>query len=464
MRFIIVKFICFFLRIWFWFAHHKLENTLKNPQKAQLKLLTEITQVNNYHDFVKGYSISTYEDLEDALMNLKGVKFYEKTSGSSGNQKLIPYNQALLDSFEFAFQAWAYDLLTHTLNLKTGRLFLSISSTASNYDLGYLNKFLQRLLGFFRVEITDFADLPKSIHNALVKAKDLEIISIWSPTYLLSALQSIKDLSPSLTKKLWPNLKLISCWTEANSELSANKLKQLFPHCQFQGKGLLATEAPLTIPLSKINNQCVPLVSEVFMEFISAEGGIYLIQQLKLSEIYELLITTRAGLYRYKLGDFVQVSGFYQNTPCLSFVKKNSSFSDHVGEKLSEEFVKKLLIDLLSPNSHQAFLSINYHEDQYYYILYLDDNIPNNLQAELVDSKLAEYYHYGLARKHGQLQQLQICKIANLISKLQSYLCTEQNTQLGNLKDIQLIGNLALATNLSNYLQAPEPARTSSFV
>ncbi|GJN06472.1 hypothetical protein PR202_ga24201 [Eleusine coracana subsp. coracana] len=42
--------------------------------------------------------------------------------------------------------------------------------------------------------------------------------------------------------------------------------------------------------------------------------------ELTVGEHYEVVMTTFAGLYRYRLGDVVKVSGFYNSTPKLKFV------------------------------------------------------------------------------------------------------------------------------------------------
>src|SRR5207253_1141539 len=49
--------------------------------------------------------------------------------------------------------------------------------------------------------------------------------------------------------QLWPALKLLSCWTDGSSGLFVDSLSRRFPGVLLQGKGLLATEAPITIPL-----------------------------------------------------------------------------------------------------------------------------------------------------------------------------------------------------------------------
>uniref|UniRef100_A0A2N9F161 Uncharacterized protein n=1 Tax=Fagus sylvatica TaxID=28930 RepID=A0A2N9F161_FAGSY len=46
--------------------------------------------------------------------------------------------------------------------------------------------------------------------------------------------------------------------------------------------------------------------------------------EVKLGEEYEIIITSYAGLYRYRLGDVVKVAGFYNSTPELKFVCRSN--------------------------------------------------------------------------------------------------------------------------------------------
>lgn len=54
--------------------------------------------------------------------------------------------------------------------------------------------------------------------------------------------------------RVWPRLKVISCWDQGNSKAAAEMLRQYFGDILIQGKGLLATEGMVTFPLSGIGH------------------------------------------------------------------------------------------------------------------------------------------------------------------------------------------------------------------
>ena len=77
----------------------------------------------------------------------------------------------------------------------------------------------------------------------LTVAGDLELISVWSPTFLLRLIEAIEDPS-----SLWPRLRVVSCWASGASKPFADGLAARLPHAHLQPKGLLSTEAVVTVP------------------------------------------------------------------------------------------------------------------------------------------------------------------------------------------------------------------------
>src|SRR5690606_32943905 len=101
---------------------------------------------------------------------------------------------------------------------------------------------------------------------------------------------------------LWPNLKLVSCWTSAASARVARALAERLPQALVQGKGLLATEAPMTLPLLGVGG-FVPMIDEVFFELEDERGGVRLLHEAVDGEAYGVVLTQRGGLVRYRIGD-----------------------------------------------------------------------------------------------------------------------------------------------------------------
>ncbi|MFN0180917.1 MAG: GH3 auxin-responsive promoter family protein [Gemmatimonadales bacterium] len=391
------------------------------------------------------------------------VRLYEPTSGSSGASKLIPYTDSLLEDFNELFLLWAGDLVRHGPRFTSGRMFFSMSPpcherawTASGAPVGleddaqYLSPWTRRIFGgcfVFPPGLKGIRDpflFKLVLAAALVAEPHLEILSIWHPTYLIALLDFLRDhagllassfahgeilhragsvpLAP-VTKdrlaqlrssrlewaSLWPDLKLISCWTDAGAARFARDLAREFPSVLQQGKGLLATEAPLTVPRLGAPAP-VPLLHRVFFEFEDENGGLFLLHQLAEGQRYEVIVTQSAGLARYRLGDRVEVTGLHGRTPCLRFVGRGHDTSDLVGEKLAEEFVRRALERVFPGEGAFAVLAPTPGDGERPGYRCVTNQCPGSPEAvaERLEAAFGEAFHYRQARFLGQLAPVSV--------------------------------------------------------
>ncbi|QUS60043.1 GH3 auxin-responsive promoter family protein [Synechocystis sp. PCC 7338] len=397
----------------------------------------------NYEDFYPWLKQQQASPTQSIITNEK-IRSWQQTSGSSGASKQIPYTHGLLTAFTFMFAVWAYDLLHHGPSFCTGKTYACISPTLGDRpggidDTDYLTGPLRWLSGHFLVRVGNhFPDgdtFRWALALALLQNPDLEIISLWSPTFLTVQLMFIAqhrhalittlgdrldaarrkalETEPINWLKIWPQLKLISCWDQLFARNQAGVLQAYFPGIFIQGKGLLATEAPITIPLIKAGG-FVPLVNQIVLEFMAADGTIVDLANVQTGQIYQLIISTPGGLYRYRLGDRLQVSHWYLKTPCLALVGSGDRVSDLVGEKLTEEFVAETLNNLGLVNNTDLCCLVPVSEPQPHYALYLSHGAmmaiagEEQTLAQRLDHSLQRSFHYRRARQLAQLAPVQV--------------------------------------------------------
>lgn len=384
-----------------------------------------------------------YRDKAD--LTREEVKFYEQTSGSTGNKKSIPYTKGLLKSFENMFLLWVHDLVFHSnLELKSGTFFMSVSpkigSNNNNDDRKYLSGLTNFLVSPFlashpdRHQAATGEEFLNKIADDLGNSRDLEVISIWSPTYLLSLLEFM-NISGKDYKEIWPELKLISCWTHAQAQRSATKLKEIFPSVNIQPKGLLLTEAPVTIPWTEAGGN-VALVTETYLEFLDGEK-ICKLHEIEQGKEYVVLTSQMNGYLRYNTNDRVKVKGFYFKTPILDFVGRKGQFVDLAGEKISEPMLQEMFKDIKS----DCLVIPDLRDDIPSYVI-LTDNTQQNW-----DELLKKNYHYDLCRKLGQLKPPKII-LGKRIAQTYLEFCQSEGMTLGDIKERILISNLDQAERL----------------
>jgi hypothetical protein len=228
----------------------------------------------------------------------------------------------------------------------------------------------------------------------------------------------------SLYEAIWPNLKLISCWTDANADISARELQKYFPSVIFQGKGLLATEGFVSFPLMGLEGAILSVRSH-FFEFIEYHPAnddgvdkVKLAHELEAGKIYSIVLTTGGGFYRYQLQDLVKVIGFTAGCPRIKFMGKEEKVCDYRGEKLNEFHVGQVIEQALkkhelTPCFYMLAPEVS-GEGTCFYVLYLEleeqEINPYCLYSltDQIEAGLQENFHYNYCRKLGQLDGLKL--------------------------------------------------------
>lgn len=144
-----------------------------------------------------------------------------------------------------------------------------------------------------------------------------------------------------------PNLRLAYCWMTATAGLFVPELQhRLGSDVPVRDAIYAACEGWCSIPMGEAEPGGALAVTSHFFEFLpvaALEAGhlddVRTVEQLKDGEQYFILVTNSAGMYRYLLGDIVEVCGFHNATPRIRFVRKVGAASDLVGEKLEESHV-----------------------------------------------------------------------------------------------------------------------------
>jgi hypothetical protein len=428
----------------------------RNSQTAYLRAYGSPRTMDEFREQVP---VVTYDELTPWLDRIcdgeSGVLFagspiaFERTGGTTGAAKLIPYSAEGLRDFQRCVVPWL-DAVVKSHGIK-GRAYFSISPATRRReriggvpvglpDGAYLGDIGGEVLAemtavpFAVAAIDDVASWRAETTRHLAAASDLELISVWSPTFLLALLDQIDK--PELR---WPRLKAVSCWASAASKPFADALAARLPQAHLQPKGLLSTETVVTVP--DLDDRPV-LTEHGFFEF-EREGRLSLHDELDAGpadSLYEVIATTASGLYRYRTGDLVRYDGrSASGRPILEFAGRGNAVSDMVGEKLTEPFVAACLEDvpgfrLLVPASGSDG-----------YLLLAEAGAPVSIDD--VERRLCANPQYAYARRIGQLSALRLIPVSRLYER---YARTQvaQGVRLGDVKPAALRNEPGLFSRL----------------
>ena len=343
----------------------------------------------DYED-IETYILEMVSGKNEVLFSEK-LTLIEETSGSTTNKKYIPYTSSLQKEYNKGIYTWLYDLL-QSYNFLNGSLYFSITPKVKDNKnssiIGFNDE--SEYIGIVGKIIKNFFAVPNDVKFIEDEEKfkivtciflfgrcDLSLISIWNASFLLNLLKcfesnqqiilnSIKerkilvDIDEKLKNKLnsylvinderydeltevidkykydyekiFSNLKVISSWGDSDSVYMYDKLKKIFPNTYVQKKGILATEGVISIPFCNTEGHVITYLSH-FYEFEDFETGeVCLIQELRENKRYKVIITTSGGLYRYRLGDIIEIKGYYNQIPIIKLIGRDK-ISDYVRRK-----------------------------------------------------------------------------------------------------------------------------------
>jgi hypothetical protein len=317
--------------------------------------------------------------------------------------------------------------------------------------------------------IPDVASFRYATLLFLLRASDLTLISVWHPSFLTLLLEALPGhwdrlladlaagtltppsplpaplraalarpsasdraarlgkLGPDQLDRIWPRLRVVSCWGDAHAALHLGELRRALPGVAVQPKGLLATEACVSIPFEG----AWPIaIRSHFFEFLEDGGRPRLAHELEPGGAYSVVVTTGGGLCRYQLEDRVEVTG------SLRFLGKHGHLSDRFGEKLREDFVSAALGRVCRDlDVHPRFALLA--PDGGGYALFVEAPVAPEGLAEALDAALQAHADYRYARELGQLREVRVCRVENGLAR---YLerATGRGQRLGDVKPLAL--------------------------
>ncbi|MFQ6629929.1 hypothetical protein Gotur_008116 [Gossypium turneri] len=158
------------------------------------------------------------------------------------------------------------------------------------------------------------------------------------------------------------------------------------------------------LPVKKKNEdgaqyvQCNGVCKENCMEKETEKEDVETVElvDVKLGQCYELVVTTFTGLYRYRVGDILMVTGFHNKAPQFRFVHRRNVVLSIDTDKTSEEdllkavtkakvIVESLGILLIEYTSYADTSSIPGH-----YVLFWELTSKGNNHLPVLDSKIME--------------------------------------------------------------------------
>lgn len=156
-------------------------------------------------------------------------------------------------------------------------------------------------------------------------------------------LRSILQRSGTLTPKMaWQNLSWIITARGGTSNFYFERFSQYFGDTPIFGGIYAASEATFGIYEDFNSDGTILAIDSGFFEFIPSseweeqQPKTVLAHEVKVGEYYRILVTNYSGLYRYDIGDVVEIVGFYEQAPIIVFRHRMGGLLSATSEKTNE--------------------------------------------------------------------------------------------------------------------------------
>jgi hypothetical protein len=442
---------------------------IKTVKKYQENLpLFEYDQLSPYIEKTKSGNLSALFGPKERIV------MYALTSGTTGSVKYIPVTSTFLKEYKKGSKLWASSVVIELSGRTIGKalpLFSQVEEekTSSGISCGAVSGLIaknqgklvsrffaapyeacrfhssnERLYAFLRagaeqsVSILTTANPSTIIQFAkILEDKGEQLVSDLEEGTLNGKkapfpLRKIPDKAKRLRKilkqqgklkprDLWPNFQVITCWKGGTLFHYIETIYEIYgKDIYIKDIGLLASEGRFSLPIFPGSDDGLLNIFHHFFEFIEESEEDFdnpktlLAHELEQGKRYFLVITTSSGLYRYKLHDLIEVTGFFRKVPLIHFLNKGKHIASLTGEKITENQVTRSLYkvarDFRMKASHFRFFPR--FDDIPYYMLYIEkedekaevtEKFMNDLDGELQSQNI----EYASKRASGRLKRLE---------------------------------------------------------
>ncbi len=341
-----------------WFLkkrYHQIELFLKYPNEVQQELLMNLVQkakqteigkkygfesISSYAHFAKQVPVTTYEDNqamyerarkgESNIFWSTPIKWFAKSSGTTGGRsKFIPVSPEALEDCHYAASKDLLCLYLH--NNPDSQLFvgksLRLGGSKELYEengtvYGDLSAILIDNMPFWAEfsstpsnEVSLMADWETKMQAIVDETMWENVTSIAGvPSWMLVLLNQVSlTTGKENLLDIWPNLE-VYFHGGVSFEPYREQYRKLFPKDDFRYYEIYnASEGFFAIQDRNDSNELLLMLDYgIFYEFIpmdtygTSNEKIIPLSEVKVGKNYAIVITTNAGLWRYKIGDTVR--------------------------------------------------------------------------------------------------------------------------------------------------------------
>lgn len=309
--------------------------------------------LGRYADYIEHYKNRIYNQAKGKRLFVNGFRIPASPGEKPGNLLSEIYYQYLFSQGFLSFEEYAGK--EELLFSQTGRDVLyaklwiafclediTILESIFLYDqllfFQYMQEHWQEMLEHIRAEaIPGDVALPERVRAFLLSVPVTE-------ERLGKIEEECRKGFDGIARRIFGSLVLSSGIGSTSSFAEDSRLRQYLGEVPIHYFAYVASECHMGTALEAEDCRFVMLPESAFYEYlpweedvenIDAEAETVLPQDVEVGKSYEVVLTNFSGLYRYRLGDIVKVTGFCKESPIVEFLFRKNQMLNIAGEKMS---------------------------------------------------------------------------------------------------------------------------------
>ena len=339
--------------------------------------------------------------------------------------------------------------------------YLKVRSALSNANITAIHGvFVHRAVGMFTFIEKYWDELIYDIEHGTV-SECFEISDEWREFIKKKMLpdpvraQELKSidkakLSDGMLPKIWKKLKYIRTICGKSFNPFSDRLYHMAGNVPFHGFAYASSESNIGIaPHLGVMDEYVLLPDVCYFEFIPEDDmddpkEILTFEQIEKGKRYELVITTLSGLYRYRIGDIVEVTSFYGKAPAVKICYRKNLVISLLDERVNImqlENTMKMFTERTGIVVENYCVAGNFDGDVPKYVMYLEteNKIDPDLSKALDGCFCENSLGYKSARFINDLGEAEIRKVRKGTFRDYENFCREKGKRTEQAKILRVL-------------------------
>jgi len=240
------------------------------------------------------------------------------------------------------------------------------------------------------------------IHISQELRRKLEAILTPNPKRAQELREEFQNGFKGIVPRIWPNFQWIgSIGTAGFTQYTLKMRHYTGKNVPYNYLEYSASEALIAAERRMGETAYVLVPDGGFFEFIpvdpeeqeeqETEPVTLTIDEIEQGKDYEIVITNLSGFYRYRIGDIVRVTGFYNEAPALAFMYRKNQLISIAGEKTNDEALRWTIARFqeetgVEVNDYSIFADTDTKPGRYVFLLEPDQDIPSERLPTLRDN------------------------------------------------------------------------------